>query len=180
MMKCHAINFVNKEMAKCDCDLQLIASELLQKHVAALVRTKSNFHKFTVDQKRVLYQEIGKEIFIGELKLNYGHIYDRAMENGILSEDLITLASKLQVSFLVMNKNKGINAVKSTKQKTKKEKDETKRKVNNINPSHSLTSQETRSPQKPILGVKEKKFKERDVSELKPIPNKPGLCLPQR
>ena len=173
MMKRHAINFVNKEMAKRDCDLQLIASELLQKHVAALVRTKSNFHKFTVDQKRVLYQEIGKEIFIGELKLNYGHIYDRAMENGILSEELITLASKLQGSFLVMNSKKGVNTVQSTKQKKKKEKEEMKKKINNV--SQNPPSQDNRTPQKPILGVKEKKFKERDVSELKPIPNKPGL-----
>ena len=67
MMKRHAINFVNKEMAKRDCDLQLIASELLQKHVAGVVRTKSDFHKFSVDQKRVLYEQIGKEIFVAKV-----------------------------------------------------------------------------------------------------------------
>ena len=149
-------------MAKRDCDLQLIASELLQKHMAGIVRTKNDFHKFSVDQKRVLYEQIGKEIFVGELKLNYENIYDRALENGILSENLINLASKLQGSFLVMNKNKGVNAVKPTR-KTKKEREEAKKRVNNVNPSNTTTT-ENRRPQKPSLGGKDKKFKERDVS----------------
>ena len=95
------------------------------------------------------------------------------MENGILSEKVIDLAAKIQGAFLVMHKNKSVNSLR-TPRKPKKDKEEVKKEKRTVN--NLVKFDRNKSEQKQVP-KQEKKFERRtrNISELIPIDNKPGL-----
>ena len=141
MQEKKARQYVNTQLAKRDVDLQLVASELKTKYVASIVRTMNDFHTLSLDQLSVLHEQIAKDILQGELKLNYQKIYDKALENGILGEKVIDMASKLQGTFLVFQKNKAqANTAKIDKRHLTTKKSQPKKKlINNIEKPKSTT-----------------------------------------
>ena len=177
--------FLSREMGRPEADLRLIVSRLRWEYARDIIRTMPDFHKMGLTEQNVLTEKISRDFFVAELKLNYKHVYEKAMEHGFINDKVPKMAENIQGIFSVEAKKKksGVNSTTVAKDRKKavrsqsvpsrppKKKEKPKKKVN------TFTPQQVRRPSGNGNNPKPRKEYKRDTSTLVPIRNSPGDYL---
>ena len=177
--------YLSREMGRPEADLRLIVSRLRWEYARDIIRTMPDFHKMGMTEQRVLTEKISRDFFVAELKLNYKHVYEKAMEHGFINDKVPKMAENIQGIFSVEAKKKksGVNSTTVAKDRKKaarsqsvpsrapKKKEKPKKKVN------TFTPQQIRRPSGNGNNPKPRKEYKRDTSTLVPIRNSPGDYL---
>ena len=64
------------------------------------------FHKMELTEQKALTEEISRNLFVAELKLNYENVYEKAMEHEFINDKMPTMAENIQGIFSVEAKKK--------------------------------------------------------------------------